>query len=80
MDALAVMAAMRTGLVRGQPYIIEHLGQLVERGLLYPFVNEEFRYIGRIRKIPLSVARFHARSILPWQVQSMPWSLMALPE
>jgi hypothetical protein len=80
MDALAVMAAMRTGLVRGQPYIIEHLGQLVERGLLYPFVNEEFQYIGRIRKIPLSVARFHARSILPWQVQSMPWSLMALPE
>jgi hypothetical protein len=80
MDALAVLAAMRTGLTRDRPDIVEHLGQLVERGLLYPFVNEEFQHRRQARDIPLPMARFYARAILPWQVHNMPWALLALPK
>jgi hypothetical protein len=80
MDALAVLAAGRTAIIVEDPAITRHLGALVSRGLLYPFVNEEFAARGRPMEVPLSVGRIYARAKLPWQVQNQPWALLSLPQ
>jgi hypothetical protein len=79
MDALAVLAAGRTGITAENDAVTGHLASLVSRGLLYPFVNEEFAARGKPIDIPFSVGRIYARSTLPWQVQNQPWSLLGLP-
>ncbi|MBO6570697.1 MAG: hypothetical protein JJ960_18245 [Kordiimonadaceae bacterium] len=77
MDALAVLAAMRTSIIERDTDLVEHFASLVKRGLLYPFVNEELRLMDREQKIPFSVSRRYVRSRLPWQWQSQPWAIRA---
>jgi hypothetical protein len=80
MDALAVLAASRTGIISENTGVSRHLRALVGRGLLYPFVNEEFAARGNPAFIPVSAGRLYARAILPWQVQNLPWSLLSLEQ
>ncbi len=80
MDGLALLAAFRAGLVEDKDGVTAYLAGLVERGLLYPFVNEEFHRLGNARAIPFSASRFYARASLPWEIGNMPWSLMSLPD
>ena len=80
MDALAVLAAGRTGIIAENAAVTRHFGALVSRGLLYPFVNEEFAARGKKADLPLSAGRLYARIKLPWQVQNQPWALLSLPQ
>ncbi|MBK8458561.1 MAG: hypothetical protein IPL47_16745 [Phyllobacteriaceae bacterium] len=80
MDAMAVLAAARTGLAPDGKYHVDHFRRLVEKGRLYPFVNEELDAIGAAAAIPFPVARLYVRSHLPWQIQSQPWALRAIAE
>ncbi|MBD8066006.1 hypothetical protein IC608_11030 [Devosia sp. PTR5] len=74
MDALAVLAAEKNG-IETMPQFQDYAANLVSRGLLYPFVNEQ---ITPPAPIPLHVARHYARSWLPWQFQNQVWAFDAM--
>ena len=80
MDAMAVLAAMRGGLVPFDRRLLDHLADLVRQGLLYPFVNEELRRAGNEQVIPFATSRLYIRSRLPWQIQNQAWALQAVSQ
>lgn len=78
MDALAALAGARAEIIKTNMVDREYFGDLVYRGLLYPFINEELALAGERVDPPFHIARLYARSRLPWSVQSLPWALAAI--
>ena len=78
MDAIAIVAAYRAGAVDVPGTLLDHLRALVEQGYLLPSASEELFLIGKKPIIPRHIARLHARSILPHQLQSQIWAIGAL--
>lgn len=78
MDAMALLAARRMGIMDVPEDLRVHFRGLVDKGLLYPFTSEELAIVGEQPRIPFDVARHYARSVLPHQLQNQPWALAAL--
>lgn len=78
MDAMALLAALRAGRKVVPPGLVAHVRKLTEEGWLYPFTAEELILHGAPPRLSHRIARVHARSVLPWQVQSQVWALAAL--
>jgi hypothetical protein len=80
MDAMAVLAAERVGFIDQKTTNQDHFIHLIEKGYLYPFLNEELSLIGQKAQIPFHIARLYARSHLPWQLQNQPWALASITQ
>ncbi len=74
MDALALLAASNAG-ISVPDFFEQYAADLINRGLLYPFVNEG---INAPARIPFHVARHYARSALPWHFQNQVWAVWSL--
>ena len=80
MDAMALLAAGRAGFPAVPADAVAYIGGLVEQGALYPFVAEELVLAGAVPRLPPALARWYARSALPWQVQNQIWAIAALAQ
>ena len=78
MDAMALLAAHRAGIVRLPDGVIKHMRKLVENGLLWPFVAEELVPLHQRPALPFHISRLFVRSFLSWEVQNQVWALDAL--
>lgn len=75
MDALALLAAANAGSSAVPSGFSDHVKELMRSGSLYPFVNEG---LTPPVHIPFGVARFSARSYLPWHFQNQVWALRSI--
>lgn len=78
MDAMAVLRLASVAPAEVGPATAQHLRALVANGELLPFVNQELVRLGLPAALDAAVARRHARSAAPWELQSQVWALEAL--
>jgi hypothetical protein len=80
MDARALLLATRLLGVPLPTGLVDHLRQLIERGLLFPSVSSELAQHGQRPALVGATARRHSRSGQWWQVRNQFWALSLFPD